>query len=76
MTGYPEGAAKAIQAFRKEQTENNPGFVYAVQALENDFSDANADGPLRAAQFLRADEGQGQRLKEELVTAAKFMLGQ
>jgi hypothetical protein len=75
VTGYPEGAGKAIQAFRKEKTENNAGFVHAVQALENDFSHAEADGPIRAAQFLRADEEQGQRLKEELVTAARFMLG-
>ena len=64
-----------IQAFRKEQTEGNPGFIHAVQALENDFCNADADGPLRAAQFLRADAAQSQRLKEELVTAARFMLG-
>ena len=51
-------------------------YPHAIKALEKDFSRADADGPVRAASFLRADETQSQRLKEELVTAATFMLSE
>lgn len=74
VTGYSGGAAKAIGAFKAEADFENPGYVHAVAALKNDFMDVAADGPTRAADFLRAYPEQSQRLKEELVTAATFML--
>ncbi len=76
VAGYVDGAAKAIQAFRDEREKDNAAFPYAVKALENDFSQANADGPVRAASFLQANAELGQRLREELVTAAHFMLAE
>lgn len=74
VTSYVGGAAKAIEAFRAEAAAGNPGYAYAVEALKNDFMDVAADGPLRAADFLRGFPEASQRLKEELVTAATFML--
>lgn len=76
VTSYVDGAAKAIQAFKDEREKDNAAFPYAVKALENDFSQASADGPVRAASFLQADPQLSQRLREELVTAAHFMLAE
>lgn len=74
VTSYVDGAAKAIQAFKDERDKDNAAFPYAVKALESDFSQANADGPVRAASFLQTAPQLSQRLREELVTAAHFML--
>ena len=48
----------------------------AIQALRRDFIDINADGPIRAADFLRGTRGDLIRAREELVTAARFLLGE
>jgi len=74
VTSYSGGAAKAIEAFKAEADFENPGHAYAVDALKNDFMDIEADGPTRAADFLRAYPEHSRRLREELVTAATFML--
>lgn len=74
VTSYSGGAAKAIEAFKAEADLDNNGYAYAVTALKNDFSDVGADGPTRASDFLQGYPEQSQRLKEELVTAAIFML--
>lgn len=76
VTGYVDGAANAIQAFKEERRNDNAAYPYAVKSLENDFSRADADGPMRAANFLQADPQLSQRLREELVTAAHFMLAE
>lgn len=74
VTGYPEGAAKAIQAFKGEADRGNLGYQFAIDALKNDFNSTDADGPIRAAEFLRGTAAESQRVKEELVTMAKFLL--
>ena len=53
----------------------NPGYATAVETLQRDFNALGADAPLRAAEFLRGTvEGQ-HRVREELVTAARYLLG-
>lgn len=74
VTGYPEGPRQAIKAFQNEGKQCNPAYPSAIEALRNDFKDATSDGPVRASNFLRPFPEQSQRLKEELVTAAEFML--
>ena len=74
VTGYIDGATKAIEAFRDERKVSNPAYPFASHALERDFSRPDADGPMRAASFLQADAKLSERLREELVTAARFML--
>jgi predicted nucleotidyltransferase len=76
VTGYPDGPKRAIEAFQNERNRHNPAYPSAVTALRNDFKDTASDGPMRAANFLRAFPEQSQRLKEELVTAAEFMLAE
>lgn len=74
VTGYPDGPVKAIQAFQKEAKCGNLGYQLAVDSLKKNFSSADADGPVRAAEFLRGTNAESQRIKEELVTMAKFLL--
>jgi len=47
-----------------------------VEALRRDFSNIDAAAPIRAAEFLRGAVKNQQRAREELVTAAKFLLGE
>jgi len=43
--------------------------------LQRNFSSSGADAPGRAAEFLRGTLDDQRRVREELVTAAKFMPG-
>ncbi|MEN3942527.1 hypothetical protein WJU23_14605 [Prosthecobacter sp. SYSU 5D2] len=74
VTSYTAGPRAAVQAFRDEAFKNNQGFATAKEALKRDFSSPHADGPVRAAAFLNGSTDERQRIREELVTAAKFML--
>lgn len=76
VTAFVDGPAAALSAFQAEAKLGNTGFETAIQALQRDFSDINADGPIRAAEFLRGTTGDQRRVREELVTAARFLLGE
>jgi hypothetical protein len=54
----------------------NTGYQSAIQALRRIFIDINADGAIRAAEFLRGASRDYLRVREELVTAARFLLGE
>jgi hypothetical protein len=76
VTSFVDGASAALESFRGEGARGNAGFETAVEALRRDFSDINADAPLRAAEFLRGTLDDALRVRQELVTAAKFLLGE
>ena len=76
VTSYIEGAQAAVEAFRAEGQLGNSGYASAVAALKNHFLEPNAEGPTRAAEFLRGSIDDTQRVREDLVTAAHFMLGE
>ena len=74
ITSFVDGPQAALAAFRAEREKGNTGYASAVAALRRDFSSVDADAPARAAEFLRGTLDDQQRIKEELVTAARFLL--
>lgn len=76
VTAYAEGPQAAIDAFRAEAITDNSGYAHAVAALRRDFAHADADGPRLAAAFHTGDAATQRRLREELATVAKFLLGE
>ena len=75
VTSFVDGPQSAVEAFKAEGQLGNTGFVAAVETLRRDFSRTDADGPIRAAEFLRGSAEIQKRVREELVTAASFLLG-
>jgi hypothetical protein len=75
VTSFVDGPEAAIRAFRAEEHLGNPGYASAMEALRRDFSTGGADGPIRAAEFLRATGEYQKRVREELVTVARYLLG-
>ena len=74
-TSFVEGPEAVLKAFRAEEQTMNTGFATAIKTLQRDFSRADADAPIRAAEFLRGTVEDRQRVRETLVTAARFLLG-
>ncbi|MCF7673725.1 MAG: hypothetical protein K9M97_00145 [Akkermansiaceae bacterium] len=75
VTSFVDGPQAAVEAFRAEGLQGNAGFTSAVEALRRDFVSSDADGPVRAAEFLRGTLDDQARVREEMVTAARFLLG-
>lgn len=73
VTSFVDGPAVAVEAFRAEEHFGNSGYATAVETLRRDFSDVRADAPIRAAEFLRGAVEYQERVREELVTAARFL---
>ena len=76
VTSYVEGPQAAVESFRAEEHHQNPGFATARGALKRYFSDVDAEAPIRAAEFLRGTVEDSRRVREDLVTVAKFLLGE
>ncbi len=76
VTSFVDGPRAALAAFRAEADLGNTGYASAITALQRDFSRLDADAPMRAAEFLRGTMDDQQRVREELVTAARFLLGE
>lgn len=74
-TGYLNGPAAAIAAFQAEAMAGNNGYDSAVQSLKRYFSEPDQDGPIRAAEFLPGSLAERQRLREDVATAGKLLLG-
>ena len=75
VTSFIDGPEAAVSAFRAEEQRGNSGYATAVETLRRDFSAVGADAPVRAAEFLRGTVENQQRVREELVTAARYLLG-
>lgn len=76
VTSYVDGPEAAIAAFQSEGQLENSGYETAIQSLRRDFVDIRSDGPVRAAEFLRGSVEDQMRVREELVTAGRFLLGE
>lgn len=74
VTTFVDGPAAAINGFRAEQAAGNPAYAIATRVLENDFSDINHDGPIRAAEFLGLSGSSRDRIRQDLVTVARRLL--
>jgi predicted nucleotidyltransferase len=75
VTSFIDGPEAAVLAFRTEGQLGNPGYAAAIETLRRDFGAIEADAPIRAAQFLRGTVEYQARVREELVTAARYLLG-
>lgn len=75
VTAYLDGAKAAVDAFRREATAGNTGYATALAALMNDFTETDKDGPVRAAEFCPGGPEQRERVRQDLVTVAGFLIG-
>ena len=75
VTGFLDGPAAAVTAFRAEQKAGNTGYEFALKSLQKDFSDSTQDGPIRAAEFHPGNAGNRDRIREDVATIGKLLLG-
>jgi hypothetical protein len=75
VMGFVDGPEAAVAGFQAESAANNSGYASAIQALQNYFSASNQDGPVRAAKFHPGNPDDRDRIRQEVVTVGKFLLG-
>jgi hypothetical protein len=75
VTGFLDGPRAAVAGFQEEEKRGNSGYAYALATLERDFCDPAQDGPIRAAQFLRPDASTRNRIREDMATVGRILLG-
>ena len=74
VTAFLDGPAAAIRGFRGERAAGNPAYNIATKVLENDFSQINQDGPIRAAEFLGRGVANREQIRQDLVTVGRNLL--
>jgi hypothetical protein len=75
VTRVVDGPEAAVAAFRAEAKAGNVGYEFALQALRRDFSEADQDGPVRAAEFHPGDAEDRGRVRESVATIGRLLLG-
>ena len=75
VTTFIDGPEEAVRLFHTEANQDNPAYGIAVEVLEMDFLETTSDGPVRAAEFLRGTLDDALRIRQDLVTAARALLG-
>jgi hypothetical protein len=75
VTGFVNGPEAAVAAFRAEQKAGNTGYTFTVKTLQKDFSDPDQDGPIRAAEFHPGNADDRNRVRQDVATVGKFLLG-
>lgn len=75
VTGFVDGSEAAVAAFRSEAKAGNTGYAFALATLQKDFSDPGQDGPIRAAEFHPGDANSRSRIREDVVTVGRILLG-
>ncbi|MBM3853813.1 MAG: hypothetical protein FJ399_11760 [Verrucomicrobia bacterium] len=75
VTGFVDGPAAAVAAFRFEAKADNTGFDSAVKSLQSSFIDPGQDGPIRAAEFCPGNAGHRDRVREDVATVGRMLLG-
>jgi hypothetical protein len=76
VTSYIDGSGRAISGFHDEAGKSNPAYGSAIEALRKDFYTETADGPVRAAEFLRGTLDEAERIRQDMVTVARRLLGE
>lgn len=72
---HDDGPEAAITAFRSEANANNTGYASAMAALRADFSEPNHDGPMRAAEFHPGNADDRHRVRQDVATVGRILLG-
>lgn len=75
VLAFKGGPEAAVQAFRAEGDAGNPAFPAAVATLRRDFLAIDADGPIRAAEFVREFVSSPEQVRQDVATVAKYLLG-
>jgi hypothetical protein len=75
VTRFVDGAEAAVAAFRAEAKAGNTGYEFALKALQKDFSDPAQDGPIRAAEFYPGNVEDRGRVRENVATVGRMLLG-
>jgi hypothetical protein len=75
VTGFVDGPDAAVAAFRAEAKAGNTGYDFALKTLQEDFSDPDLDGPIRAAEFHPGNTGNRERIRQDAATVGKILLG-
>jgi predicted nucleotidyltransferase len=75
VTGFIDGPEAAVAVFRAEKDAGNPAYAAAIAVLRSDFFEANQDGPARAAEFFPGDLADRERVRQQVVTVGRMLLG-
>jgi hypothetical protein len=75
VTGFVDGPVAAVAAFQAEAKAGNTGYEFAVKSLQQDFSDPGQDGPIRAAEFHPGNATNRDRVREDVATVGRMLLG-
>ncbi len=75
VTGFIDGAEAAVAAFHAEAKAGNTGYESALATLRKDFSSPDQDGPIRAADFHPGNASNRDRIREDVATVGKILLG-
>jgi hypothetical protein len=76
VSAFVDGPEAAVEAFRGEDKAGNRGFDSANATLRKDFSSPDQDGPIRAAEFVREFVSDLAQVRQDVVTVAKYLLGE
>jgi predicted nucleotidyltransferase len=75
VTRFVDGPEAAVTGFRAEANADNTGYPSAIKALLADFSEPNQDGPIRAAEFHSGNDEDRARIRQDVATVGKILLG-
>ena len=75
VTGFIDGPEAAVASFRAEKDAGNPAYATALAVLRSDFFETSQDGPVRAAEFYPGDAADRGRVREQVVTVGRLLVG-
>ena len=75
VTGFIDGVEAAVRAFRAEADAGNTGYASALATLRADFSESNQDGPVRASEFHSGNAEDRDRIRQNVATVGRILLG-
>lgn len=74
VTGYVAGSQAAFAGFHAEKSAGNTAMAAALACLEADFTEADRDGPARAAAFHPGGPEEKERVRQDMVTVGQALL--
>lgn len=73
---FVDGPDAAIGLFQKEGECGTSAYDSAIRSLKQDFCETTGDGAIRAAEFLRGTLDESERIRQDVVTVARALLGE
>lgn len=75
VAGFVDGYEAALEGFKAEKNVGNSGMTTALACLEADFCHPDRDGPARAAAFHPGGAQERERVRQDMVTVGRALLG-